>query len=51
MEQGGKLNFSLYLSFKTLLMMNTIHFFVLRGCAVRVNLFFFLSKKKEEEGD
>lgn len=45
MEQGGKLN----LSFKTLLMIiNTIHFFRLRGVAVRVNLFFFISKKKEE---
>ena len=53
MEQGGKLNFSLYLSFKTLLMKNTIihRSFSLRGVAVMVNLFFFISKKKKEEGD
>lgn len=49
MEQGGELNFSLYLSFKILLMKNTIihRSFSLRGVAVRVNLFFFTSKKKE----
>lgn len=50
MEQGGKLNFSLYLSFKTLLMINTIihRSFSLRGVAVMVNLFFLFLRKKEE---